>query len=123
MRHKIQSNDFYVLKEFKRVVSIPVGSEEYTEKDGNMALPVVRLGDVTSHGGTVLTASSTHSISGIGIARVGDRLACPLPGHGMNVIIEGAPTFLIGGRMVALHGHRGACGCTLISSLVTATYG
>jgi len=88
-----------------------------------MALPVVRLGDTTSHGGKVISASMTHSISGIGIARVGDMVACPIAGHGVNPIVEGAPTYLIGGRMVALHGHRSACGCTLVSSLVTATYG
>jgi len=88
-----------------------------------MALPIVRLGDPTTHGGKVITASATHSIAGIGIARVGDKLICPLPGHGVNMIVEGAPTFLIGGRMVALHGHRGACGCSLISTIVTATHG
>lgn len=88
-----------------------------------MTLPIVRLGDSTSHGGTIITASMTHTIGGIGIARVGDKLACPIPGHGVNMIVEGAPTYLIGGRMVALHGHRGACGCTLIASLATATHG
>ncbi|NVM75485.1 putative Zn-binding protein involved in type VI secretion [Duganella sp. SG902] len=88
-----------------------------------MALPIVRLGDPTSHGGSVISASATHLIGNIGIARVGDQVACPLPGHGINIIIEGTPTYLIGGRMVALHGHHCACGCTLISSLVTATYG
>lgn len=88
-----------------------------------MALPIVRLGDPTSHSGKVVSASVTHTIAGIGIARVGDKVMCPLPGHGVNVIVEGAPTFLIGGRMVALHGHRGACGCTLISTLATATHG
>jgi uncharacterized Zn-binding protein involved in type VI secretion len=88
-----------------------------------MALPIVRLGDLTSHGGKVITASTTHTILDIGIARMGDKLICPLPGHGVNLIAQGAPNFLIGGRMVALHGHRGACGCTLISSLMTATYG
>ncbi len=88
-----------------------------------MALPVVRLGDSTSHGGKVISASTTHLIDGIGIARVGDRVICPMPGHGVNVIVEGAPTYLIGGRMVALQGHHSACGCTLISSLMTATYG
>jgi uncharacterized Zn-binding protein involved in type VI secretion len=65
----------------------------------------------------------THTISGIGIARVGDSVVCPIPGHGANPIVEGAPTFLIGGRMVALHGHHSACGCSLISTLVTATHG
>lgn len=88
-----------------------------------MALPIIRLGDPTSHGGKVITASPTHSIAGIGIARVGDAITCPRPGHGDNTIVEGSPTYLIGGRMVALHGHRGACGCTLISTLATATHG
>ena len=88
-----------------------------------MTLPVVRLGDSTSHGGKVISASTTHLIDGIGIARVGDQVVCPMPGHGINPIVEGAPTYLIGGRMVALQGHHSACGCTLISSLMTATYG
>lgn len=88
-----------------------------------MALPIIRLGDLTSHGGKVITASLTHSIAGIGIARVGDTVLCPIPGHGANPIVEGVPTYLIGGRRVALHGHRSACGCTLISTLVTATHG
>ena len=88
-----------------------------------MALPIIRLGDATSHGGKVITASSNHSIGGIGIARMGDKLACPLPGHGVNVIVEGSPNYLIGGRMVALHGHHGACGCLLIASLISSTHG
>lgn len=88
-----------------------------------MALPIVRLGDKTSHGGAVISASTTHTIGGIGIARVGDQVQCPKRGHGVNNIVEGAVTFLVGGRMVALHGHKSACGCTLISSLVTATHG
>ena len=88
-----------------------------------LALPIVRLGDPTSHGGKVISASSTHVLGGIGIARVGDRVACPLPGHGVNPIVEGTPSFLIGERMVALHGHRSACGCTLISTLSCATHG
>lgn len=88
-----------------------------------MALSIIRLGDATSHGGAVTSASPTHSIAGKGIARVGDTVSCPLPGHGNNQIVEGMPTYLIGGRMVALHGHRCACGCTLIASLPTANHG
>jgi uncharacterized Zn-binding protein involved in type VI secretion len=65
----------------------------------------------------------THDIAGIGIAREGDLVSCPLPGHGINPIIEGAATYEVGGRKVALHGHRSACGCMLISSLITATHG
>ena len=88
-----------------------------------MALPIVRLGDQTSHGGVVISASGTHTIAGIGIARVGDQVSCPQTGHGVNKIVEGAGSYTIGGREVALHGHRCACGCTLIASLQTATHG
>ena len=88
-----------------------------------MSLPIVRLGDSTSHGGKVISASTTHFIENIGIARVSDIVTCPQPGHGVNRILQGAATYLIGGRMVALDGHRCVCGCTLISSLFTATYG
>jgi uncharacterized Zn-binding protein involved in type VI secretion len=88
-----------------------------------MSLAIVRMGDLTSHGGKVVTASTTHTIGGIGVARMGDKLICPIAGHGVNAIVEGAANYLIGGRRVALHGHRGACGCRLISSLVTATHG
>jgi uncharacterized Zn-binding protein involved in type VI secretion len=99
------------------------GSDNFDNERWNMALPIIRLGDMTSHGGRVITASVTHTVAGIGIARVGDKIFCPMPGHGVNVIVNGALTFLIGGRMVALQGHYGACGCMLISSLVSATHG
>jgi uncharacterized Zn-binding protein involved in type VI secretion len=88
-----------------------------------MANAIVRLGDKTTHGGVVISASLSHSVRGIGIARVGDMVVCPLPGHGSNPIIEGSPTFTIGGRKVALHGHRTACGCSLIASLQLASQG
>lgn len=88
-----------------------------------MALPIVRLGDPTSHGGKVVTASSTHILNGIAIARQGDSVACPLAGHGVNPIVEGSTIFLMDGRPVALHGHRTACGCILISTILTATHG
>jgi hypothetical protein len=67
-----------------------------------MALSIIRLGDPTSHGGKVMCASVTHVIGGIGIARAGDGVACPIAGHGVNPIVEGASTFLIDGRMVAV---------------------
>lgn len=88
-----------------------------------MALAVVRLGDKTSHGGVVISASPMHTVRGIGIARVGDMVSCPQSGHGTNKIIEGSPVFSIGGRKVALHGHKCACGCVLIASLPVAQQG
>jgi uncharacterized Zn-binding protein involved in type VI secretion len=88
-----------------------------------MALAIVRLGDKTTHGGAVVSASANHTIRGIGIARMGDMVTCPQKGHGTNAIVEGSPTFTIGGRKVALHGHRCACGCALIASLPSASQG
>lgn len=88
-----------------------------------MAVGIIRLGDKTTHGGVVVSASSLHVIHGIGIARVGDMVNCPLTGHGVNPIVEGSPTFTIDGRQVALHGHHSACGCALISSMPTASVG
>ncbi len=88
-----------------------------------MALAVVRLGDKTTHGGVVISASPIHTVRGIGIARVGDMVSCPQSGHGTNKIIEGSPVFSVGGRKVALHGHKSACGCALIASLPVATQG
>lgn len=78
---------------------------------------VIRLGDPTSHGGTVITASSQTIIKGKQVARVGDLVACPIPGHGVNPIIEGDANFIDEGKSVALQGHKSACGCSLISTL------
>jgi len=79
-------------------------------------LPVVRIGDKTTHGGMVLTGSATMLFGGIGVARKGDRVSCPLQGHGPTTIVEGNPDFLDQGVPVAFHGHKCGCGCTLISS-------
>ena len=88
-----------------------------------MARAIVRLGDKTTHDGVVITASPIHTLRGIGIARVGDMVACPVRGHGVNPIVEGCLVFSIGGRSVALHGHKTACGCSLIASLTAASQG
>ncbi|MBU9211468.1 PAAR domain-containing protein [Burkholderia multivorans] len=86
-----------------------------------MALQIIVVGDVTSHGGRVVTGSETHLVGDKGIARLFDLVDCPMTypdgrPHGRNKIIEPHPTFTINGRRVALHGHRCECGCTLIGS-------
>jgi len=48
-------------------------------------------------------------------------ISCPLPGHGVNPIIEGSDMILDYGVPVALHGHRRACGCALIALSTHAT--
>ncbi|KAB8306723.1 MULTISPECIES: PAAR domain-containing protein [Rahnella] len=85
--------------------------------------PVVRVGDKTTHGGMVLAGSGTMTFANIPVARKGDKVSCPIPGHGPTTIIEGNPNYLDNGIPVAFHGHKCACGCTLISSLPAAQVG
>ncbi|MGP0016599.1 PAAR domain-containing protein [Pseudomonas sp.] len=82
---------------------------------------IIRIGDTTSGGGTVLSGSTAMRFGGIGVARQGDPVNCPKRGHGRTLITEGHPTFRDNGIPVAFQGHRCACGCALISSLPNAT--
>lgn len=81
---------------------------------------IIRIGDKNTGGGTVLSGSSVMKFGGIGVAREGDPVMCPIPGHGSTVIAEGHPAFKDNGVPVAFNGHRCVCGCTLISSLPAA---
>ncbi|HHB8371736.1 TPA: PAAR domain-containing protein, partial [Klebsiella pneumoniae] len=81
---------------------------------------IIRTGDTHTGGGKVLRGSSNMKFGGIGVARLGDPVSCPIKGHGPTVIAEGHPTFSDHGIPVAFHGHRCACGCVLLSSLPQA---
>lgn len=74
---------------------------------------VIVLGDGTSHGGKVITASSTVTHKGKPIARVGDSVSCPKCG-GTHTIIEGAPSSF-DTSLIARHGDAVSCGARLIS--------
>ena len=77
---------------------------------------VIRLNDPTSHGGTVLSVAAAHfTVGGLPVARVGDRIFCPL--HGDGTIIEGDPQHTIDGVAVAYEGHKTSCGAILMSSV------
>lgn len=86
-----------------------------------MSKPFIRLGDSTSHGGTVTTASAQTDSFGIQVARVGDKTSCPIPGHGSPLIISGDPSLIIDGKPVARHGDETDCGAKLIASQQATT--
>ena len=87
-----------------------------------MTRPLILLGDKTSHGGTVISASATSDCDGRGIARVGDMVTCPRKGHGhVSVIVSGDPGALIDGHPAARQGDKTACGATLIASQALTT--
>ncbi|KQQ44368.1 hypothetical protein ASF61_21765 [Duganella sp. Leaf126] len=86
-----------------------------------MAGALIRLGDKTSHGGAVISASPLSESGGIAIARVGDRVSCPKAGHEPCVIASGDPTMIVDGQPVARDGDKTSCGATLIASQQATT--
>lgn len=75
---------------------------------------VVRQGDVLlEFGGLVLQGH--YLCHGQPVACQGDAAICNL--HGPTVIVEGSSLMTVDGCPVALHGHRCACGCSLVSSM------
>ncbi|XXD72588.1 PAAR domain-containing protein [Pseudomonas sp. D2-30] len=81
---------------------------------------IIRIGDKTTGNGTVQSGSTTMKFGGIGVARQGDPVDCPVPGHGRTFIAEGHPTFKDNGAPVAFAGHLCACRCALTSSMSSA---
>jgi len=74
---------------------------------------IIRQGDtLLEYGGEV--SGGHYSCYGKGIATKGDAVICNK--HGQTTISEGSALSLVDGQPVALHGHRCACGCTLVSS-------
>ncbi|MBJ3816981.1 PAAR domain-containing protein [Shimwellia pseudoproteus] len=77
---------------------------------------VVILGDMTSHGGKVSSASSSFELSGKNAALLNDVVTCPE--HGTNKIIEcDMSAYDENGRGIVLHGSKTQCGATVIASL------
>ncbi|MGH8416511.1 MAG: PAAR domain-containing protein [Pseudomonas sp.] len=80
-----------------------------------MSEAFVLLGDPTTHGGVVISASSTHTVAGKTVALVGDLVACPLPGHGVNPIVQGCQGWEEG-RALVVNGCLAACGCLVMAT-------
>ena len=76
----------------------------------------IRLGDQTSHGGKVISASDTLKAMGKAVALEGDMTVCPKC-KGQFAIRPGEDKRTHHGKPVAFHGDETDCGATLISSL------
>ena len=75
-------------------------------------LPVARVGDAGSHGGSIVTGDLTIIVNDRPVARVGDIYMCPR--HGPNPIITGAPS-IFGSHLLISHvGCKTACGATIV---------
>lgn len=76
---------------------------------------IIRLGDLTTHGGVVLQAFPLTDLNGKPIAGVGHNVSCPLC-KGIFPIAEGSSAYTVDGIPVALDGMKTACGAALIAS-------
>ncbi|WP_413741956.1 PAAR domain-containing protein [Sodalis sp. RH15] len=76
----------------------------------------VLLSDKTSHGGEVISASSSMLIDNEKVALKGDMISCPISDHGNNSIIEGSSEWFSDGKEIVVDGCRCECGCVVISS-------
>jgi len=76
---------------------------------------IVVLNDSTSHGGRVISASSTFEIEGRNAALLNDTVSCPE--HGSNPIWECDMSYEENGRGIIVHGCKSACGSVVYASL------
>lgn len=72
------------------------------------------LGSTSSHGGTVISASSNFNCAGVGVARLGDSHSCPIDGHGVTPLVS-TPTQNLtnNGEVVATIGAVAGCGAVI----------
>lgn len=83
-----------------------------------MAGEIIRLGDRTSHNGTVIEGSQTDICMGKPIAYIGHKVHCPKC-KGDFPIVEGVMTTTFYGKGVAVAGMKTSCGATLIAGQFT----
>ena len=79
-----------------------------------MGKPAARMGDSTSHGGSIIIGMPTVLIGGQPAARVGDMHVCPMvtgvvPHVGGPIMPPGSPTVLIGNMPAARLGDMATC--------------
>ena len=81
---------------------------------------IIRQGDKTSHGGTVIEGSTVDTCHGKPIAYLGHKTSCPQC-KGIYPIVERAPVTTLYGKGVALAGMKTACGAVLVAGQFTDT--
>lgn len=78
------------------------------------------VGDMTSHGGVVISGSPSHTWHGIPIARQGDIVTCPkCPPH-IFKIAKGLSMSISDDQPMATEGHKTTCGAVLIAQTAPA---
>jgi uncharacterized Zn-binding protein involved in type VI secretion len=85
---------------------------------------VARLGDPSSHGGTITSLCSTAMLTdGIQTARTGSLHTCPIPGHGITPLTGTSKTLIDGGLAKVRVGDLAACGAAITAGSPTTSSG
>ncbi len=80
-----------------------------------MSQPQARMGDITSHGGVIVTGAARTLINGRPAARMGDVHVCPIPGHGKTRIVTGSLRTLTEAAPNARVGDKTGCGAVILT--------
>jgi len=80
---------------------------------------VARVGDVSSHGGTVSSGSPTVKAGGLPVIRAGDMHVCPIPGHGTTPFTSSSTRKANGKSIVRAGVDVCGCGATIVAGAPT----
>lgn len=83
----------------------------------------VRLGDGSSHGGSMVSAGSTVLVNSVQMCVDGDSHACPIPGHGVTTVSASSSVKSTGGKRVVKVGDVAGCGAVITQGSPTLTVG
>lgn len=72
-----------------------------------------RIGDVTDHGGVIITGAAKMIVEGSPTSRVGDLHLCPQ--HGVTPIVTGSVKTIVEGARTARIGDMTQCGAVIVS--------
>ena len=74
-----------------------------------------RLGDISSHGGIIVTGAARTLVNGMPVARMLDLHVCPIPFHGITPIVTGSTDTSTEGLPNARVGDITACGAIILT--------
>lgn len=72
-----------------------------------------RVGDTSSHRGTIISGSPDTFDNGLAVARAGDLHDCPI--HRITPLIPSTTKTYVNGRLVITVGAKAACGAVITS--------
>lgn len=74
---------------------------------------IVRIGDSSDHGGTMVSAGGHFTVNGKLACVNGDLHICPIKGHG-TTSVSSSYSLSSSGKSVTLTGDKAGCGATLV---------